>query len=640
MRGDLLGLPQRDPHVARQVRGGGEQLERVVAVGAQDPGRVVEHEIAQAGAGGVAVHAEQAGDDVEVDPPVLVHTDRQGVGGGVRAQRWCAAGDDPLGEDVGLVRGLGAGVEVLEGVDQRGVRVGPEPALRGPDARHPGLAGVRVEPAGGACGEPVQRPVAGGVGVVAGVQPVPQGVDLRCAVQRRGLGFEQRDHGVAQLQQGPQFGGLGGGRAVGLRDPVDELGEPAVGRGGEVARGAVGGLADQRRARRGRRRGGVGQARVHGAGHHHLQGLPQQVGGGPVGRDGEVCVLVLPAADAQAPAHQLRVLDEPAVDPDLVAVDLDQAGLFPRRGVVGRLVVGLAAAEHQQVGDDPGARGALVGVLRQPHRADQVGELRHLAAGGGVDRVEGVAGGQDRDQPAGGGQLQRLEDEVVVDGVAGGVEVLVAQRHLGERDVADDQVERAAGCAGGGEGFGQDLRVGVEVRGDRGGDRFELDPDQLGAGRGGGEEVARPAAGFEHRALGEPEPRHRLPDRRDQAQVGVVGVEGVARGRAQLLGAQQLGQFGAGPCEVRTPLVEGLGDGSPTRPAGQHLLLVGGGPPALGLQRPHHPHRGQVGPDPGHRARWGEVVLAARGEPRRRTIRRRYRHRWGRAIGGGARGRR
>jgi hypothetical protein len=43
-----------------------------------------------------------------------------------------------------------------------------------------------------------------------------------------------------------------------------------------------------------------------------LKGLPQQLGGGPVGPDGEVCVLVLPAADAQAPAHQLGVVDEPS----------------------------------------------------------------------------------------------------------------------------------------------------------------------------------------------------------------------------------------------------------------------------------------------------------------------------------------
>jgi hypothetical protein len=49
-------------------------------------------------------------------------------------------------------------------------------------------------------------------------------------------------------------------------------------------------------------------------------------------------------------------------------------------------------------------------------------------------------------------------------------------------------------------------------------------------------------------------------NRRDQAQVGVVRVEGVARGRVQLGRAQQLAQFGAGPCEVLTPLVEGLGD--------------------------------------------------------------------------------
>jgi 2-methylcitrate dehydratase PrpD len=79
-----------------------------------------------------------------------------------------------------------------------------------------------------------------------------------------------------------------------------------------------------------------------------------------------------------------------------------------------------------------------------------------------------------------------------------------------------------------------------EVLTNRGSPQRPLTPEEVAAkfAMNAGRTLPDPQAGFEHRALGEPEPRHRLPDRVHQAQVGVVGVEGVTRGRAQLLGAQ------------------------------------------------------------------------------------------------------
>ena len=130
VRGGLLGLPQLDAHVAGQVLGGGEQLERVLAVGARirvgssntsspRPARAVSR----------STPSRPAITSRSTRPCWSRQIARASAGVSAPSAR-CAAGDDPLGEDVGLVRGLGAGVEVLQGVDQRRVRVVPEPALR------------------------------------------------------------------------------------------------------------------------------------------------------------------------------------------------------------------------------------------------------------------------------------------------------------------------------------------------------------------------------------------------------------------------------------------------------------------------------------------------------------------------------
>ena len=120
---------------------------------------------------------------------------------------------------------------------------------------------------------------------------------------------------------------------------------------------------------------------------------------------------------AQVTEDGFGVVQEILVDRQLHAVQFGRPGLLPAGGV--RLTAGLAAAEDQQVGDDCGARGALVGAAGQPHRAGQVGQADDLAAGGGVAGVHGVAGGHDGDQAARADQVQGLDDEVVVDAVAG-----------------------------------------------------------------------------------------------------------------------------------------------------------------------------------------------------------------------------
>jgi len=176
------GLGQLDPDVAGQVLRGQHQRAGL--------GRVGEHQPGQPGESVVLRLAEQPGDLGQVDPAVGVQADRQRVLGGVRAQPRGAGGDDPLGEDAGRLGGVQLLGIQLERVDGRGVRVGAESALAGPDPGHLGLPGVRVGAAGRAVADPVDRPEPRDVVAVAGVQLRPQPGDLDRVVQRGRLGRE------------------------------------------------------------------------------------------------------------------------------------------------------------------------------------------------------------------------------------------------------------------------------------------------------------------------------------------------------------------------------------------------------------------------------------------------------------------
>ena len=79
--------------------------------------------------------AEQPGGVLQPDLPCAVHADRDRVGGVGRRLGGLPGGDDPLGEDDGLGGLAGLGVEVLQRVHGRGVRVLAELALRRPVPR-------------------------------------------------------------------------------------------------------------------------------------------------------------------------------------------------------------------------------------------------------------------------------------------------------------------------------------------------------------------------------------------------------------------------------------------------------------------------------------------------------------------------
>ena len=247
----------------------------------------------------------------------------------------------------------------------------------------------------------------------------------------------------------------------------------------------------------------------------------------------------------------------------------------PRRAH--RCGVGVAAAQDEDVGDDVGARRGGEGPRREPDGADEVGQGRHLAPGRGVAGVEGVAGGEGGDHAAGPGELQALDEEVVVQPVAGAVAAGVVWDDVGERDVADDEVEvvvrlvRLEGhCV-------DDGGVGVEVRGDAGGRRVELDPGHVRAGRSEPDEVAGAASRFEDVAAVEPEGGDRVPHGRDDAGVGVVGVEGCPPRCLPLGVVEQAPELVAFRGVAVVGVVEDLGERAPAGPSSQDALVVGRG---------------------------------------------------------------
>ncbi|MBM4600399.1 hypothetical protein GS440_19540 [Rhodococcus hoagii] len=89
------------------------------------------------------------------------------------------------------------------------------------------------------------------------------------------------------------------------------------------------------------------------------------------------------------------------------------------------------------------------------------------------------APGDDGDVAARGGQVERLDDEVVVDVAAVRVVYVVVDGVVAERHVADGGGERTVVGERCLEAVVADLLAGVEVVGDLGGDRVEFDADHL-----------------------------------------------------------------------------------------------------------------------------------------------------------------
>jgi hypothetical protein len=255
--------------------------------------------------------------------------------------------------------------------------------------------------------------------------------------------------------------------------------------------------------------------------------------------------------------------------------------------------------EDEQISEGFGTGGASVRAGRQAHGSEQLAELVDLAPRGRVGRIEREAAGQHRDQPAGAGQRQRFEDEVVVQAVAARVVPGVVQAHVGERHVPDGGVEEPVRQPGVRERLAADLGLRVKRGGDPRVGRIELDPRHLRAIGRERDEHARASARLQHAPVVEAELRERPPDLAGDRRVGVVRVDRRAPGGRPPLRVQQFAQLLAQGSPLLAPLVEELRDGAPAAPPCQQPLLIRRGGPLIALQRAERAQGLEVGLDTG-----------------------------------------
>ena len=209
--------------------------ERYSAAGTRPASRVVVDQLAERAAGLVGLLAEQRCDLLEVDAAVGVEADRERVLRAVGAQPRGAGRDDPLGEQRGGRRLLGAVVEHLQRPDERRERIAAQQLHRSRgDPGQPLLAALGVGVTGPAVGEAVDRPVAGDVAGVAVAQPAAELGELGGVLARRGLGGEQLARQVAQLQQLSQLDAVSASDVERLHLPAVEDRERPVAGGGEM----------------------------------------------------------------------------------------------------------------------------------------------------------------------------------------------------------------------------------------------------------------------------------------------------------------------------------------------------------------------------------------------------------------------
>ena len=390
----------------------------------------------------------------------------------------------------------------------------------------------------GAGGEPPDRAVRGGVGVVQLSHARAHRVDLVGVFRAGGFGADQ---GAAGLGEGDELAGLVG-FAVAADDQrhvlaVDDLGEGAVRfRGDRAVRPAGEDLDDRAGGRAGLvalpgRQGAAGDLAERGA-----ELLLKVPGGG----DGEVAGPVHPAGLERA-EDVLGVVVEVGVDAGGLAAagDGQRPGLLPGfRAGERALAVGDPPADDD-IGDHGGAGHPLVRGRRQADHADQVEFAGQGAPEAGVDRIGGVPAGDEGAQAPGRYPGDAPPDRVVVQGEPGaGVEHLVRPLHVAEGDVARETVRSVARDADGGGGLvadtgetrvgdraGEDLGVRVQQLGDQGRCRVKLDSCDADARRGERGELARAGARLDDRPLVQAQRRQCLVDRADQHRVGVVGVE-------------------------------------------------------------------------------------------------------------------
>ena len=345
--------------------------------------------------------------------------------------------------------------------------------------------------------------------------------------------------------------------------------------------------------------------------------------------DGELVFSVHAPSGCEPAEDVVGVLDEVLVDVEWLGRralrQVEVSRQSPRPGGTGGFSAGESAPQHQEVDDDVGARRCRECPLRKAKCADEISDGRHLSPSRWVAGVERVARGERDDEATGANEMEALDEEVVVEGVAAAVVARVVRGDLCEGHVADDEVERPVVGTEVLEAFGVDGRSSaVEVSGDLGGGRVQLDADQIGTVGSEADEVARPAPWFEDPTVAvEAELLDGRPHRGDDRGRGVVRVQrGAPSLGPSLVVAEERAELGSGVGVTIVVVVEDLGHRTPTRPSSEGLLLGGCRPSVLGSAGGEDAEGRQVGLELGPLSRRGEVGLAC-GSKRWRALRRR-----------------
>lgn len=194
------------------------------------------------------------------------------------------------------------------------------------------------------------------------------------------------------------------------------------------------------------------------------------------------------------------------------------------------------------------------------------------------------------------GQIQALQDEMVVYRVPGGIVAVVVERDLGEWHVSHCEVEPAGREACALKAFGPNVGVGVERGGDAGGGGVELDADDFEreALWSEADEVARPASRLEHLPAAKSETDDRTPHRGHDLGGCVMRIDSGSSGRVPCRLIKETPQLGTHVRPLCVAVVEDSRKRPPSRPPSQQRLLRHTGLVAFGVQVGQHPERSQV----------------------------------------------
>ena len=177
------------------------------------------------------------------------------------------------------------------------------------------------------------------------------------------------------------------------------------------------------------------------------------------------------ALEPHSSQHHLGVSNEILVDGDRPVLCFDCGKILP--GFCVRERGRRPLLQKENVGRDSRSRVRFESCVGEPDCPDEVGALGEMPPDRRILLVHRVAAGDERQHSAGANLVQRLRQEIIVNGASesgraavGGIE----DRVIAERNIADDRVEEIVRKRRIFEAFGEDGRVRIKAFCNSGGD--------------------------------------------------------------------------------------------------------------------------------------------------------------------------